>query len=260
MSKLLRFETWWVKLVKCAGTQNVSDALTKSLTETQGERNSSPPFSGFFSTVETTIAPVVAFRALISMIILARRSRPQRKKFIFSLFIFSRKNVFSSARLSQMIQWIFPIRVNHAPVSMVSSAQTTAFRIKLPTFMSSSNFSRTPLFEWTNSRLCKATHPCRLLRPLPRVPYLEISASLACVHREYAGLFVLLPLKSYSSATLLSTSSFPHLLFFTKLHPFFSRHLFQHSCKTFCPSIVHTIFSEHVTARQFECADAAPGC
>jgi hypothetical protein len=57
-----------VKLVKCAGTQNNSDALTKSLT-----RPSNPafekhmehmwgtrvPFSAFFSTVETTIAPVM---------------------------------------------------------------------------------------------------------------------------------------------------------------------------------------------------------
>jgi hypothetical protein len=56
-----------VKLVKCAGTQNVSDALTKSLARpdlrnTRGTYlGTRVPFSAFFSTVETKIAPVVAY-------------------------------------------------------------------------------------------------------------------------------------------------------------------------------------------------------
>jgi hypothetical protein len=54
-----------VKLVKCAGTQNVSDALTKSLARPAFEKHrehmwgTRVPFSAFFSTVETKIAPVV---------------------------------------------------------------------------------------------------------------------------------------------------------------------------------------------------------
>jgi hypothetical protein len=56
-----------VKLVKCAGTQNVSDALTKSLTRPAFEKQREQmwgtrvPFSAFFSTVETKIAPVVTY-------------------------------------------------------------------------------------------------------------------------------------------------------------------------------------------------------
>ena len=54
-------------MVKCAGTQNVSDALTKSLARPAFEkhrehmRGTHVPFSAFFSTVETKIAPVVAY-------------------------------------------------------------------------------------------------------------------------------------------------------------------------------------------------------
>ena len=56
-----------VKLVKCVGTQNVSDTLTKSLTRPAFEKHrehmwgTRVPFSAFFSTVETKIAPVVAY-------------------------------------------------------------------------------------------------------------------------------------------------------------------------------------------------------
>jgi hypothetical protein len=53
-----------VKLVKCAGTQNVLDVLTKSLTRPAFEKHrehmwgTRVPFLAFFSTVETKIAPV----------------------------------------------------------------------------------------------------------------------------------------------------------------------------------------------------------
>ena len=56
-----------VKLVKCAGTQNVSDALTKSLARPAFEKHrehmwgTRVPFSAFFSSVETKIAPVMAY-------------------------------------------------------------------------------------------------------------------------------------------------------------------------------------------------------
>ena len=55
-----------VKLVKCAGTLNVSDALTKSLARPAFEKHreymwSSVPFSAFFSTVDTQIAPLMAY-------------------------------------------------------------------------------------------------------------------------------------------------------------------------------------------------------
>ena len=56
-----------VKLVKCAGTQNVSDTLTKSSTRPIFEKHrehmwgTRVPLSAFFSTVETKIAPVVAY-------------------------------------------------------------------------------------------------------------------------------------------------------------------------------------------------------
>ena len=55
-----------VKLVKCAGTQNVSDALTKSLARPAFEKHreymwgTRVPFSAFLSTVDTKIAPVMA--------------------------------------------------------------------------------------------------------------------------------------------------------------------------------------------------------
>ena len=48
-----------VKLVKCAGTQNVSDVLTKSLSRPAFEKHrehmwgTSVPFLAFFSTIET---------------------------------------------------------------------------------------------------------------------------------------------------------------------------------------------------------------
>ena len=54
-----------VKLVKCAGTQNVSDTLTKSLTRPVFEKHreymwgTRVPVSAFFSTVDTKIAPVM---------------------------------------------------------------------------------------------------------------------------------------------------------------------------------------------------------
>ena len=57
-----------VKLVKCAGTQNVSDALTKSLARPAFEKHrehmwgTRVPFSVFFSTVETKTDPVVTYR------------------------------------------------------------------------------------------------------------------------------------------------------------------------------------------------------
>ena len=56
-----------VKLVKCAGTQNVSDAFTKSLAgaaiKNHGEYmwGTRVPFSAFFSAVDTKIAPVMAY-------------------------------------------------------------------------------------------------------------------------------------------------------------------------------------------------------
>jgi hypothetical protein len=56
-----------VKLIKCAGTQNVSDALTKSLARPAFEKHrehmwgTRVPFSAFFSSVETKIAPVMAY-------------------------------------------------------------------------------------------------------------------------------------------------------------------------------------------------------
>ncbi len=52
---------------KCAGTQNVSDALTKCLARPAFEKRrgymwgTRDPFSAFFSTVETRIFPVVAY-------------------------------------------------------------------------------------------------------------------------------------------------------------------------------------------------------
>ncbi len=59
-----------VKFVKCAGTQHVSYALTKCLARPAFEKHqcnrehmwgTRVPFSAFFSTVETKIAPVVAY-------------------------------------------------------------------------------------------------------------------------------------------------------------------------------------------------------
>jgi hypothetical protein len=56
-----------VKLVECAGTQNVSDPLTKRLVRLAFEKHreymwgTRVPFSAFFSTVETKIAPVMAY-------------------------------------------------------------------------------------------------------------------------------------------------------------------------------------------------------
>ncbi len=53
-----------VKLVKCAGTQNVSDALTKSLERPAFEKQREDmwgtrvPFSAFFSTVEPLSWPI----------------------------------------------------------------------------------------------------------------------------------------------------------------------------------------------------------
>jgi hypothetical protein len=55
-----------VKLVKCTGTQNVSDDLT-NLTRPVFEKHrehmwgTRVPFSAFFRTVETKIAPVMAY-------------------------------------------------------------------------------------------------------------------------------------------------------------------------------------------------------
>ena len=52
-----------VKLVKCAGTQNVSDALTRPAFEKHREHmwGTRVPFSAFFSSVETKIAPVMTY-------------------------------------------------------------------------------------------------------------------------------------------------------------------------------------------------------
>ncbi len=56
-----------VKLVKCAGTQNVSDTLTKSLVRPDFEKHreymwgTRVHFSDFFSTVETKITPVMTY-------------------------------------------------------------------------------------------------------------------------------------------------------------------------------------------------------
>ena len=64
-----------VKLVKCAGTQNVSDALTKSLDRPDFEKHrdymwgTRVPFSAFFSTVDTKIAPVMAYSIQLSKLI-----------------------------------------------------------------------------------------------------------------------------------------------------------------------------------------------
>ena len=64
-----------VKLVKCAGTQNVSDALTKSLARPPFEKHreymwgTRVPFSAFFSTVDTKIAPVLAYSIQLSKLI-----------------------------------------------------------------------------------------------------------------------------------------------------------------------------------------------
>jgi hypothetical protein len=55
------------KLVKCAGTQNVSDALTRCLARPAFEKHrehmwgTRVPFAAFFSTVETKITPVVTY-------------------------------------------------------------------------------------------------------------------------------------------------------------------------------------------------------
>jgi hypothetical protein len=76
-----------VKVVKRAGTQNVSDPLTKSLARPAFEKHrehmwgTRVPFSAFFSTVETKIAPVVAYSIKLP-------------KFISS-FNFSRKTKFA---------------------------------------------------------------------------------------------------------------------------------------------------------------------
>ena len=64
-----------VKLVKCAGTQNVSDALTKSLARPAFEKHreymwgTRVPFSAFFSTVDTKIAPVMDYSIQLSKLI-----------------------------------------------------------------------------------------------------------------------------------------------------------------------------------------------
>ena len=64
-----------VKLVKCAGTQNVSDALTKSLARPAFEKHreymwgTRVPFSASFSTVDTKIAPVMAYSIQLPMLI-----------------------------------------------------------------------------------------------------------------------------------------------------------------------------------------------
>jgi hypothetical protein len=56
-----------VKLVKCAGTQNVSDTLTKILTRLVFEKHreymwgTRLSFSAFFSTVDTKISPVMDY-------------------------------------------------------------------------------------------------------------------------------------------------------------------------------------------------------
>jgi hypothetical protein len=70
-----------VKLVKCAGTQNVSDSLTQSLVRPAFEKHrehmwgTRVPFSAFFSTVETKIAPVVAYSIKLSEFISSNLSR-----------------------------------------------------------------------------------------------------------------------------------------------------------------------------------------
>ena len=64
-----RHVLWWAKIVKChtAGTQNVSDVLTKTLTLPAFEKHKEHmwgtrvPFSDFFSTVETKMSPVVTY-------------------------------------------------------------------------------------------------------------------------------------------------------------------------------------------------------
>jgi hypothetical protein len=69
-----------VKLVKCAGTQNFSDALTKSLARPAFEKHrehmrGTLPFSAFFSTVETKIAPVMAYSIKLPKFISSNLSR-----------------------------------------------------------------------------------------------------------------------------------------------------------------------------------------
>jgi hypothetical protein len=56
-----------VKLLKCAGPQNVSDALTQSLPRPAFEKHiefmvgTRVPFSVFYTTVTKTIEPIVAY-------------------------------------------------------------------------------------------------------------------------------------------------------------------------------------------------------
>ena len=74
-----------VKLVKCAGTQNVSDALTKSLARPAFEKHreymwgTRVPFSAFFSTVDTKIAPVMAYSIQLPKLISSSMSSRRTK-------------------------------------------------------------------------------------------------------------------------------------------------------------------------------------
>jgi hypothetical protein len=64
-----------VKLVKCAGPQNVSDALTMFLARQVFQKHwehmwaTHVPFSGFFSTVELKKTPVVTYSIKLSKFI-----------------------------------------------------------------------------------------------------------------------------------------------------------------------------------------------
>jgi hypothetical protein len=64
-----------VKLVKCTGTQNVSDVLTKSFTRPAFQKHrehmwgTRVPFSAFFSTVETKIASVMVYNIKLAKFI-----------------------------------------------------------------------------------------------------------------------------------------------------------------------------------------------
>ncbi len=74
-----------VKLVKCAGTQNVSDALTKSLARPAFEKHreymwgTRVPVSAFFSTVDTKIAPVMTYSIQLPKLISSSKFSRQSK-------------------------------------------------------------------------------------------------------------------------------------------------------------------------------------
>jgi hypothetical protein len=85
-----------VKLMKCAGPQNVSDALTKSLPRPAFEKHrefmvgTRVPFSAFYTTVTKTIEPIVAYVIKLPIPMYS-------KKRLVSYFV--RVDNYSSARL-----------------------------------------------------------------------------------------------------------------------------------------------------------------